>query len=246
MPRQRTLRATFDWSHDLLSEKEKRVYRWLSVFVGGFSLETAEAVCAFDATDAAEALVLESLNSLVDKSLVMSHEGAGLSGRYRLLEPLRHYASDRLEEAQEADAARRSHVGFFLALGDHVYGELRGAGQVAWMARVVEELDNFRACFGWALSHDPSCALQLSVALERYWQINNHAEGREWLNKSLELWSIRISHSGGTGTGTTLQSGRGDERLIGLWEPPNHSGPLRKPDGVLLSIEQDTVAVRSA
>lgn len=191
MPRQRTLQATFDWSLGLLCDEERRVFRRLSVFAGGFPLEAAEAVCSEDGTERRDTTVLDTLTSLVDKSLVLSQPDAGRSGRYRLLEPIRQYAYEQLSEAHEVDAARRSHARFFLALGDDAYRELRGQSQVGWMARVVEELDNFRACFNWALSGDPPAALQLCVALDRYWNKNSTVEGREWLSRALEVYTAR-------------------------------------------------------
>jgi predicted ATPase len=189
MPRQRTLQATFDWSLGLLCDEERTVFRRLSVFAGGFPLEAAEAVCGEDGTERRDTAVLDTLTSLVDKSLVLSQPDAGRSGRYRLLEPIRQYAHEQLSEAHEVDAARRSHARFFLALGDDAYRELRGQSQVGWMARVVEELDNFRACFNWALSGDPPAALQLCVALDRYWNKNSTGEGREWLSRALDVYT---------------------------------------------------------
>ena len=191
MPRQRTLKATFDWSHDLLDDEEKQVFRRLSVFAGGFPLEAAEPVCTSDDPKGRATTVLETLTSLVDKSLLISQQDAGRSGRYRMLEPIRQYAADRLSQANEGDAVRRAHAGFFIALGDDVCRELRGADQVAGMTQVVEELDNFKVCFGWALKFRPRAALQLGLALERYWFLNSPAEGREWLTRALNQHRTR-------------------------------------------------------
>jgi predicted ATPase/class 3 adenylate cyclase len=191
LPRQRTLLATFDWSHELLSEEEKRVFRRLAVFAGGFTLDAAEAVCKTDEAEEANQSPLETLTSIVDKSLVITQEAVGAGERYRLLEPLRQYADDRLSQAQEADSARRSHATFYLALGNEMYRELRGPSQVQWMALAVEDMGNFRACFGWAFRHDTPAALQLAVALERYWIRSSPAEGLEWLRRALELYGVR-------------------------------------------------------
>ena len=185
MARQRTLRATFDWSHALLTEAEKRVFRRLSVFAGGFTLDAAEAACSGGDAEGTNQSHLESITSLVDKSLVISLEGTREAGRNRLLEPIRQYAHERLSEVHEADAARGSDARFFLDLGDEAYRELRGPNQVAWMARVVSELDNFRACFDWSLEHAPPAALQLAVALERYWISNSAVEGLQLLEAAL-------------------------------------------------------------
>jgi non-specific serine/threonine protein kinase len=190
MPRQQTLQATFDWSHSLLNDEEKRIFRRLSVFVGGFRLEAAEALCGVNVTEGADGSVLDGLSSLVDKSLVIS-QAVGQPGRYRLLGPLRQYAYERLSEANEADNALRGHARYFLALGEEVARELLGPRQIAWMARVEEELDNFRASFGWALSHDPSAALRIAVALHRYWDENSPTEGGDWVERALEVYTPR-------------------------------------------------------
>ena len=110
-PRQRTLRATLEWSHALLSEPEKKLFGRLSAFAGGFTLEAAEAVCPGGVIGEGEVLGL--LTSLVDKSLVVAEEGAL---RYRMLEPVRQHALEKLEDGAESDAVRRRHAHFFLAL----------------------------------------------------------------------------------------------------------------------------------
>lgn len=191
IPRQRTLQATFDWSHDLLSEEEKRVFRRLSVFAGGFTIDGVDAVCSAAESEGIYGSSLDTLTSLVDKSLVISHEGSRGVGRYRLLEPLRQYAHDRLSEAMEVTAVRRAHARFFLALGDDVFRELRGAHQAAWAACVMDELENFRACFDWVLNNDPPAALRLGVSLDRYWIANGPGEGREWLYRALDVCDTR-------------------------------------------------------
>ena len=191
MPRQRTLQATFDWSHQLLSDDEKALFRRLSVFAGGFTLDAAESACRVHDGDTSNQSWLRTLSALVDKSLVISLEGAHEPGRYRLLEPIRQYAAEQLAQADESDEIRSLHAHFFLGLGDDAFRALRGPRQAAWMRRVADELDNFRACFGWALDHDTRAALRLALALERYWIRNNPAEGREWLQKALELYEPR-------------------------------------------------------
>jgi predicted ATPase len=191
MARQRTLQATFEWSHDLLSEDEKRVFRRLSVFAGGFTLDAVDAVCSADEAESTDESSLDTLTNLIDKSLVISDEGAHEAGRYRLLEPIRQYAHDRLSEAQESEVARRLHARFYLGRGGDAYRELQGGHQPVWMARVEDELDNFRASFGWALSHDPQAALQLAIALERFWIRTSPAEGSEWLHKGLAVYRAR-------------------------------------------------------
>ena len=191
MPRQRTLRATFDWSHELLNEDEKIVFRRLSIFAGGFTLDAAEAVCRSDDDGANDESCLVSLTGLVDKSLVVALEGAHGADRYRLLEPIRQYAVEQLAQAHESDDVRRLHARYFLDLGDEAFTQLRGSKQRVWMKRVDNELDNFRTCFGWALGQNPRAALQLAVALERHWIRNSPAEGRDWLTKVLKKHEAR-------------------------------------------------------
>lgn len=186
MPRQRTLRATLDWSHKLLTDNEKRLFRRLAVFLGGFTLAATEILCDCEEWDDAGVVVLDDLASLVDKSLVLWEERSDKTGRYRLLEPVRQYAGDRLSEAEEVDDARRRHALFYIAFGVEVSRGLRGTRQPFWVARVEDELDNLRAAFDWALRHDPTAALRLVLALERYWTVGHFVgEGRDWLNRAL-------------------------------------------------------------
>jgi predicted ATPase len=191
MPRQRTLWATFDWSHELLTDEEKTVFRRLSIFAGSFTLDAAEAVCGSTEGDVHDQSHLVTLTGLADKSLMISLEGAYGADRYRLLEPIRQYAAERLGQAGESDDIRGRHARYFLDLGENAFDELRGPRQRAWMERVTNELDNLRACFTWALDHEPRAALRLAVALDRHWIRNSPAEGRVWLKKILERYGDR-------------------------------------------------------
>ena len=148
MPRQRTLHATMDWSHELLGQKERVVFRRLSVFAGGFTLEAAESVCAGEELQRDE--VLELLSQLVDKSLVVAQERDG-TARYRLLETIRQYGRERLEEAGEAAQVREQHAGYYLALAEEAEPELKGDRQVTWLERLETEHDNLRVAMAWLL-----------------------------------------------------------------------------------------------
>src|ERR671916_121532 len=130
MPRHRTLHATMDWSHELLPDEERALFRRLSVFAGGFSLEAAESVCAGEELERDE--VLELLSHLVDKSLVVAREVSG-EARYRLLETVRQYAREKLSESDEAELLRERHAGFYLALAEEAEPELKGERQIAWV-----------------------------------------------------------------------------------------------------------------
>lgn len=185
VPRQQTLRATVEWSHDLLSDHERALLRRLSVFVGSFSAEAADAVCA---GEYGEASVADLLAQLVDKSLVIL-DSDGLGGRYRLLETVRDYGRERLADSGDADAARSRHRDWYLRLveraGPHLFG---GAQQADWLSRLDAELDNLRAALEWSQldPRAPDTPLRLAVGLWRFWEIRGYlAEGRKWLEPAL-------------------------------------------------------------
>jgi len=184
MPRHRTLHATMDWSHELLPDEEKFLFRRLSVFAGGFSLEAAELVCAGEELERDE--VLDSLSHLVDKSLVLVAEQYG-EARYRLLETVRQYAMEELSESGEAGKVRERHAGYYLALAEEAEPELKGAGQVAWLERFEREHDNLRVAISWSLERSNlQDAARLGWALWLFWWIRGHfAEGRRWMEEAL-------------------------------------------------------------
>ena len=179
-----TLRATMDWSHELLSEEEKVLLRRLSVFAGGFSLEAAEAVCAGGGTEEEE--VLDLLGSLVDKSLVLFEEHDE-GARYRLLETVRQYAREKLKESHEAGEARSRHAEFYLALSEVAEPELKGHGQVAWLGRLETEHDNLRAAMRFLLEEgETESAARLAWALWLFWYLHGHqGEGYRYAGELL-------------------------------------------------------------
>ncbi|HET6262317.1 MAG TPA: helix-turn-helix domain-containing protein, partial [Chloroflexia bacterium] len=149
--RQRTMRATLDWSHDLLSGSERALFWSLSVFSGGFTLEAAEAVGSAEEMGAEG--VLEPLGRLVEQSLVTAEaDREGNGTRYGMLEPVRQYAGEKLEESGDAGRVSRIHAAFFLALAEQAYPELRGPRQGEWLDRLEHENSNLRAAMGWSLS----------------------------------------------------------------------------------------------
>ena len=185
LPRHRTLRATMDWSYGLLAAPERILLRRLAVFVGGWTLEAAEAVCGGDGIPEAE--VLDHLAGLVDKSLVVL-EWPGDAGRYRMLETMRQYATERLAESGETDRLRQSHAGFFLALAEQAEPKLFGPEQDAWFARLEAEHSNLRIALEWLAQEDAAQGLRLAGALWRFWEVRGHlAEGRSWLSEMLRL-----------------------------------------------------------
>jgi predicted ATPase/DNA-binding CsgD family transcriptional regulator len=184
MPRQRTLHATMDWSHELLSREERVIFRRLAVFSGGFSLEAAESVCVGEDLEWDE--VLDLLSQLVDKSLVTGWE-RGSETRYRLLETVRQYGWEKLSESGETGQVRERHAGYYLALAQEAEAELKGERQVAWLERLEREHDNLRAAMAWLLGRGGSEeAARLGWALWLFWGIRAHfAEGRRSMEQAL-------------------------------------------------------------
>ena len=186
-PRHRTLRATLEWSHELLSEPERTLFRRLSVFAGGWTLEAAEEVCSAEGIEQDD--VLDILSKLVDKSLVVAEASPGVEGelRYRMLEPIRQYGHERLEESREADATRDRHAASFLALAEKAGPELRGPRQVPWLKRLDTERDNVRGAMAWLLEKGESeTVARIGWALWLFWWMHGHfSEGRRWMEEAL-------------------------------------------------------------
>jgi predicted ATPase/DNA-binding CsgD family transcriptional regulator len=184
-PRQQTLAATLEWSHELLNETERVLFRRLSVFAGGFTLEAAEMVCAGEDI---EEDVLDLLSHLIDKSLVSVTEDGGTEARYRLLETVRQYASEQLEESDEAGEVRHKHAVWFLALADRAEPELKRRQQVVWLARLEREHDNLRAAMRWLLQEgETETAVQFAWVLWLFWWYHGYqGEGRRYAEEILE------------------------------------------------------------
>jgi non-specific serine/threonine protein kinase len=188
--RQRTLRATLDWSFGLLSETERTLFRRLSVFAGGCTLEAAAAVCADEAGQMHPDDILDVLGRLVDQSLVVAQPTQTGDSRYRLLEPLRQYARERLREQGEDANLRVRHRDWCVALAEAAWPALIGPDQRMWLRRLECEHDNLRAALECTLedAFDAGPALRLAGALHRFWWRAGYlAEGRNWLSRTLEL-----------------------------------------------------------
>jgi predicted ATPase len=186
LPRQQTLKGTLDWSHDLLSEAEKVLFRRLSVFAGGWTLEALEAVGSGEGIEVGK--VLDLLSGLVEKSLVVARGSDQRGLRYRLLETIRQYAREQIEAEGEAEEVLRRHAEFFLALAEEAGPGLRGPEDVQWLERLEEEHDNMRAALSWTLERqETELGLRLAGALFRFWEAHGHfREGSRWLEKALE------------------------------------------------------------
>jgi predicted ATPase/DNA-binding SARP family transcriptional activator len=175
--RQRTLRATVDWSYDLLTDPERVLLRRLSVFRGAWTLEAARAVAS---DDLAMTAVDDTLTRLVDRSLVVVDRDAG--PRYHLLETIREYARQRLVESGEADRIARAHVRHVTTLTECAERELRADGQSRWLPRLAQERDDIEAALTWCTSHadtDPDAGLRLVGALGWYWYFASRPDGGE-------------------------------------------------------------------
>jgi predicted ATPase/class 3 adenylate cyclase len=175
LPRHRTLRALVDWSHDLLTDHERVLFRRLSVFAGGCTLEEAEHTCAGDQLPAAE--VVTALTGLVDKSLVQVSPGVTGVGRYTLLETLRLYGTERLLEAEEAEEAQRHHLQAMATFARSAGKGIAGPEFDAWLRRCDEESDNVTAALGWQLSDDDArlARLQIVTGHADYWNVRGRA-----------------------------------------------------------------------
>ncbi|MBI5029157.1 MAG: AAA family ATPase [Chloroflexi bacterium] len=189
--RQQTLREAMDWSYDLLSEQERILFRRLSVFAGGLTLQVAESICLGDGIDPRE--MLDLLSSLVDKSLVMlSQYDEGAEVSYRLLETIRQYAHARMDEAGESTEIRNRHLDYFLELAREAGQQLRGVNQMQWLRRFDMERDNLRAAMKWTIeSNQTEKALSLAASLGRFWRMRSEfTEGRLWFERIFALTDI--------------------------------------------------------
>jgi predicted ATPase/DNA-binding SARP family transcriptional activator len=180
--RQQTLRSTISWSYELLDGVEQQLFARLAVFAGGWTLDGAEAVCADEGVD-----VLEGLASLLDKSLVRRDEQFEAEARFSMLETIREFGLECLEERGEAGLVRRWHADWYLALAEEAEPQLRTGQQAVWLDRLEREHDNIRAALGAAReSGRGAVQLRLACALWRFWLLHsNLSEGRRWLDEAL-------------------------------------------------------------
>jgi predicted ATPase/predicted Ser/Thr protein kinase len=185
--RQQTLRQAIDWSHDLLNASEQRLFRRLSVFVRGCTLEAVESVCDTKRDLGLE--VFDGIASMVDKSLLREVEQEDGEPRFVMLETIREYAVGKLAESQEESQTRRSHAAYCLVLAEEGAAEGSGANKTEWQGRFELEHDNFRTALEWLTeSGEAEWGLRLGAALFRFWEMREYlAEGRTHLGKILKL-----------------------------------------------------------
>ncbi len=193
LPRQRTIRASIEWSWKLLSDSERILLRRLAVFAGGWILESAETVCNADVTGAYQ--VSETMSQLVAKSLVAVRQARPefdrrelhREPRYHLLETIREFALEQLREANEESGIRDNHLDFFMKLAEDAEPKLKTSEQLAWLDRLETERGNLRAALGWALmAGKVDQQARLASALARFWVIRGPMmEGQQWLDAIL-------------------------------------------------------------
>ncbi len=204
--RQQTLQALVDWSHDLLPEAERRLFRRLAVFAGGWSLAAAEEVCAGDGIEADD--VLDLLTSLVDKSLVVA-ELQGEQARYRFLETIRQYAGEKLRAAGEAAALRDRHRDWFRSLAATVGAEFFGSWSGSPWGQLEAERDNLRAALGWRRESAVELGLAMAADLAWFWSLSYVGEGVAWLEEFLAAAPAR--------TPTRVSALLGLEHILRVW-----------------------------
>ena len=187
--RHQTLRNTIAWSYDLLDAAEQRLFRRLSVFVGGCTLEATEAICA--ALGDRDGSALDGVGSLIDKSLLHQTEQEGGELRLWMLETIREYGLEALAASGEMELTRRAHADYYLALAEEAEPELAGPQQGVWLERLEREHDNLRAALQWSVEQGGvgqhmEMVLRLSGALWWFWLVRGHlSEGGQWLEKAL-------------------------------------------------------------
>jgi predicted ATPase/class 3 adenylate cyclase len=183
--RQRTMRATIDWSYHILDAGEQTLFARLGVFVGGCTLEAAEAVCNADGDLSMD--VLDGMAALVDKSLLKQEEGVAGEPRFTMLETLHAYALERLELSGQAEAVCQQHAQYYLALVERAEHKFRGPEARTWMDRLEYDYENLRAALNWsqATSDRAEYGVRLASALWWFWDQRSVVEGETWLNHVL-------------------------------------------------------------
>jgi predicted ATPase/transcriptional regulator with XRE-family HTH domain len=221
--RQQTLRATLDWSYELLTETERELFRQLSVFVGGFTLDALESVALLDSNQS----ILDALSRLVDKSLLLVEQQD--QPRYRFLEPIRQYARDKLSETRGSNLIQDRHLHYYLRVAEETEPYLFGAGQQDWKNRLELDHDNLRVALAWSLeSNQFEAGLKMAGALAWFWHGKGHlSEGNLWLEKILasgignqgkeRAKALRASSILSTGTGDYIRARAFAESSIKLY-----------------------------
>ncbi len=184
LPRQQTLKALIDWSYDLLSEEEKILWKRLSVFSGGWTLEAAEEICADDKIKMED--ILDLLGHLTEKSIIIYDEK---SDRFKILETLKQYGEAKLKESGETDKILSKYLQFYLEFSEIAYGNFTGPDSDRWLDIVEMEIDNLRSALNQALTiNDTECCLKLTSYLCRFWNLKGISQ--EGLSNAKKVLSI--------------------------------------------------------
>jgi len=188
LPRQQTIRASIDWSWNLLTDDERILLRRLSVFAGGWTIESASAVCG-DGNN-----VKSLMGQLVRKSLIVANQVSGRETRYHFHEVIRQYTHEKIVEADELDIIRQRHLLYFLKLSEQAEYALVGPDQMKWYDRVVDECDNFRTAMNYALQTNKiETSLNLPSNLGGgFWESFDVREGLEWLTRFLQMSDVSM------------------------------------------------------
>ncbi|HET9309081.1 MAG TPA: tetratricopeptide repeat protein [Candidatus Sulfotelmatobacter sp.] len=246
--RQQTLRNTIDWSYDLLNEGEQKLLRRLGVFWGGCTLEGAEAVCNTGNDLGSD--IFELMSSLVDKSLVQQRQQGNDEPRFRMLETIREYSLERLQQSGEDAATKRAHAAYCLVLAEEGNPDLSESERATWLARCDMEYDDFRAALDWLLqTGDLDWGFRFCMALFRFWDMREHsAEGRARLEHILELAGSGYSRERAKtslflGAFSTAQ---GDFRAAArfLQQSLSISQDLDDPSGIAVSLNALAISAR--
>ena len=216
VPRHQTLRAALDWSYQLLQPHEQIFFMRLAVFAGGCTLDDVEAVCTDDLLRAAD--MLDLLSDLVDKSLLTIAERIpGVAVRYRLLEPIRQYALDRLRETGAEVEIRDRHLAHFAAFAEQAAVQLKQTDQLRWLQWLDAEHDNLRTALEWSgrAGRSSPIGLRLAAALHLFWQRRTYlSEGRRWLQQTIAQFD-QHSDDHTSGSRAVSGAGAGGLRMVG-------------------------------
>ena len=216
--RQRNLRDTIAWSYDLLDPAEQRLFRRLAVFVGGWTLEAAEAVC--NANNDLSLDIVDGLTSLVEQSMVQHGEGPDGTPRFTMLETIREFSSERLSDTDEAEPVRRAHAQFFVRLAEQAEPHLTSGDRLPWLQRLGAERENLRAVLRWAIERDEAeLGLRiLGAAWLFYWL--SFREGRHWVEALLALPSGQqptLARAKALHLASVVAYGEGDAQAVKTW-----------------------------
>ncbi|MGE5223604.1 MAG: adenylate/guanylate cyclase domain-containing protein [Omnitrophica WOR_2 bacterium] len=187
LPRHQTLRATIDWSYNLLNEKERLLFQRLSVFAAGCTLEAAEVVCSMEGIDTGE--VLNLLGSLVEKSMVVAERNQGNQTRYSLLETMRQYALEKLQGAGEIARMRTRHRDYFLEFTETYKSQLWLKERSGWFRKFEAEHENLRLALEWSINVHPDveAGIRLILAADNLWVYSHYQEAADWFERGLVL-----------------------------------------------------------